>query len=83
MEVPKFQAKVSIPMVLREVFEALAVVDLDSGPISLIDGVLTDVSQVLWVYVDLLELVQLFIHIIDFIYQAVIADTFHLCHYLD
>jgi hypothetical protein len=47
MEVPKFQAKVSIPMVLREVFEALAVVDLDSGPISLIDGVLTDVSQVL------------------------------------
>jgi hypothetical protein len=47
MEVPKFQAKVSIPMVLRKVFEALAVVDLDSGPISLIDGVLTDISQVL------------------------------------
>jgi hypothetical protein len=47
MEVPKFQAKVSIPMVLGEVFEALAVVDLDSGPISLIDGVLTDVSKVL------------------------------------
>jgi hypothetical protein len=47
MEVPKFQAKISISMVLREVFEALAVVDLDSAPISLIDGVLTDVSQVL------------------------------------
>jgi hypothetical protein len=47
MEVPKFQAKISISMVLREVFEALAVVDLDSGPISLIDGVLTDVSKVL------------------------------------
>ena len=47
MEVPKFQAKVSIPMVLREVFEALAVVNLDCGPISLIDGVLCDVRQVL------------------------------------
>jgi hypothetical protein len=29
MEVPKFQAKVSITMILREVFEASAVVDLD------------------------------------------------------
>jgi hypothetical protein len=47
MKVPKLQAKVSIPMVLREVFEALVVVDLDSGPVSLIDGVLGDVRQVL------------------------------------
>jgi len=47
MEVAKFQAKVSISMGLREVFEALVVVDLDSGPVSLIDGVLTDVSQAL------------------------------------
>ena len=68
MEVAKFQAKVSIPMVLREVFEALAVVDLDSRSISLIDGVLGDVRQVLWVLVDLLELVLLFVYIIDFIY---------------
>jgi len=29
MEVPKFQAKVSISMILREVIEASAVVDLD------------------------------------------------------
>jgi hypothetical protein len=28
-KVPKFQAKVSIPMVLREVIEAPAVIDLD------------------------------------------------------
>jgi hypothetical protein len=47
MEVPKFQAKVSIPMMLREVFEAFVVADLDSGPISLINGVLGDVCQVL------------------------------------
>ena len=47
MEVAKFQPKVSISMLLREVFEALAVVDLDSGPISLIDGVLGDVCEVL------------------------------------
>ena len=57
MEVPKFQAKVSIPVVLREVFETLAVADLDSGPISLIDGVLGDVRQVLWVNEDPLEVV--------------------------
>ena len=83
MEVAKFQAKVSISMGLREVFEALVVVDLDSGPVSLIDGVLTDVSQALWVYVDLLELVQLFVCIIDFINRTVCADTFHFRHYLD
>jgi hypothetical protein len=47
MKVPKFQAKVSIPVVLREVYEALTVVDLHSGHVSLIDGVLCDVSQVL------------------------------------
>jgi hypothetical protein len=43
MEVPKFQAKVGIPVVLLEVFEALAVVTLDSGPVSLIDDVFGDV----------------------------------------
>ena len=47
MEVPKFQAKVSVSMLLREVFEAFPVVDLDSGPISLIDGVLGDICEVL------------------------------------
>jgi hypothetical protein len=47
MEVPKFQAKVSISVVLLEVFETLAVTDLDCGPISLIDGVLGDVCEVL------------------------------------
>jgi hypothetical protein len=47
MEVPKFQAKVSIPMILREFFEALAVADLDSGLISLIDCVFCDIRQVL------------------------------------
>ena len=67
MEVPKFQAKVSIPVVLREVFEALTVVDLHSGHVSLIDGVLCDVSQVLWVPEDPLKLVLLFVYIIDFI----------------
>ena len=40
MNVPKFQAKVSIPMVLLEVIEALAVIDLDSVPICLVDYVL-------------------------------------------
>jgi hypothetical protein len=47
MEVPKFQAKVSVPVMLLEVFEALAMAYLDSGPISLIDGVLGDVCEVL------------------------------------
>jgi hypothetical protein len=47
MDVPKFQAKIRISMVLREVFEPLAVVDLNFSPISLIDGVLGDVRQVL------------------------------------
>ena len=65
MEVPKFQAKVSIPVVLREVFEALAVVTLDSGPISLIDGVLGDVRQVLWVNEDPLEVDNLAVDSID------------------
>ena len=46
-EVPKFHAKVSISMVLREVFEALAVVNLDSGPIILIDDIFIDVCKVL------------------------------------
>jgi hypothetical protein len=65
MEVPKFQAKVSIPMVLWEVFEALAMADLDSGPISLIDGVFSDVRQILWVHEDPLELVILGVYSID------------------
>jgi hypothetical protein len=47
MEVSKFQAKVCIPMVLLEVFEALAMVALDSGPISLIDDVFGDDCKVL------------------------------------
>ena len=46
MEIPKFQAKVSISVVLPEVFEALTVVDLDSGPISLIDDIFGDVRKV-------------------------------------
>ena len=46
-EVPKFQAKVSISMVLQKVFEALAVVGLDSCPISLIDDVFSYVRKVL------------------------------------
>ena len=83
MEVPKFQAKVSIPVVLREVFEAFAVADLDSGPISLIDGVLGDVCEVLWVHEDLLELVKLVVDSFDFFYQAVWINSFHFFHYLD
>ena len=46
-KVPKFQAKVRIPVVLLEVFEALGVVGLDSCPISLIDDVFSDVRHVL------------------------------------
>ena len=83
MEVPKFQAKVSIPMVLREVFEAYAVADLDSGPISLIDGVFGDVRKVLWVHEDLLELVKLAVDSIDQINRTILADRFHLSRYLD
>jgi hypothetical protein len=47
MDFPKFQAQVSIPMVLLEVIEALPVIDLDSSPISLIDYVLCDISKVI------------------------------------
>ena len=47
MEVPEFQAKEGIPVVQLEVFEALAVVALDSSPISLIDDVFCDVPKVL------------------------------------
>ena len=48
IEVPKFQAKVGISMVLREVFfEASAVVDFDSGTILLIDQVFCDIAKVL------------------------------------
>ena len=83
MEVPKFQAKVRITMVLREVFEVLAMVDLDSGPISLIDNVLGDVRQVLWVKEDLLKLVILAVDSIDQINVTIQADRFHLSHYLD
>ena len=65
MEVPKLQAKVSIPMVLQEVFEAIAVVTLDSGPISLINGVFGDVRKELWVHEDSLEVDNLAVDSID------------------
>ena len=81
MEVPKFQAKISIPVVLREVFESLAVIDLDSGPISLMYGVLGDVSQVLWAHEDPLELVILAVDSIDQINRTILADRFHLSRY--
>jgi len=80
MEVAKFQAKISIPMVLLEVFEAIAVVDLDSGPISLIHDVFSDIRQVFWVHEDPLELTILDVYIIDFTYQAVWIDSFHFFH---
>jgi hypothetical protein len=41
------------------------VADLDSGPISLIDGVFGDVRKVLWVHKDPLELVILGVNFID------------------
>jgi hypothetical protein len=41
------------------------VVTLDSGPISLIDGVLGDVRQVLWVNEDPLEVDNLAVDSID------------------
>jgi hypothetical protein len=59
------------------------VVDLDSGPISLIDGVLGDVRQVLWVYEELLEFFILAVDFIDQINRTILADRFHLWHYLD
>jgi len=83
MEVAKFQAKISIPMVLLEVFEAIAVVDLDSGPINLIDDVFSDIRQVFRVHEDPLELTILDVYIIDFTYQAVLIDSFHFFYYLD
>ena len=55
MKVPEFQSKVGIPVVQLEVFEALAVVALDSIPIILIDGVFGDVRKVLWVFEYILE----------------------------
>ena len=54
-QVPKFQAKISITMVLLEVLEALDVVGLDSGLISLIDDVFIDVSKVLCLNDNLFE----------------------------
>ena len=54
-QVSKFQAKVSISMVLLKVLKALAVVGLDSGLISLIDDVFIDVSKVLCLNDDLFE----------------------------
>jgi hypothetical protein len=59
------------------------VADLDSGPISLINGVLGDVCQVLWVHEDLLELVKLAVDSIDQINRTILADRFHLSRYLD
>jgi hypothetical protein len=46
-KIPKFQADVSISMVLGEVFEPLAVVDLNSGLVSLIDDIFGDICKVL------------------------------------
>jgi hypothetical protein len=43
MEVSKFQANVCILMMFREIFELFTVIDLDSGPIYLIDDVFCDV----------------------------------------
>lgn len=54
-QVSKFQAKVSISMVLLKVLKALAVVGLDSGLISLIDDVFIDVSKVLCLNDDLFK----------------------------
>ena len=54
-QVSKFQAKVSISMVLLEVLKALAVVGLDSSLISLIDDVFIDVSKVLCLNDDLFK----------------------------
>ncbi len=65
IEVPKFYAKVRISMVLGEVFEALGVVDLDSGPISLIDDVFVDVCKVRCLHDDLLEVFVLTVYSID------------------
>jgi hypothetical protein len=83
MEVPKFQAKIRISMVLREVFEPFAVVDLNSCPISLIDGFLGDVRQILWFYEGLLEFFILAVDLIDQINRTILADRFHFSHYLD
>jgi hypothetical protein len=47
MEVPKFQTKISINMVLLEVFEFFTMIDFDSGPILLIYDVFCDVRKVL------------------------------------
>jgi hypothetical protein len=59
------------------------VANLDSGPISLIDGVFGDVREVLWVHEDILELVKLAVDSIDQINQTILADRFHFSHYLD
>jgi hypothetical protein len=59
------------------------VADLDSGPISLIDGVFGDVRKVLWVHEDPLELVKLVVDSIDQINRTILADRFHLSRYLD
>ena len=79
-EISQFQAKVSIPMMLREVFEALAVIALDSDLILLINDVFWDVRKVLWIHEDLLKFEVLAVYFIDQIYKAICFDSFELCH---
>ena len=69
-------------MVLREVFEGFAVIDLDSSPILLIDDVFWDVCKVLWIYEDLLKFEVLAVYFIDQINQTVCFDIFELNHYV-
>jgi hypothetical protein len=64
-EVPQFQAKVSVSMVLREVLEASAVVHLDSCPVCLIDDVFCDIGKVLRLLEDLLKVLVLAVYSID------------------
>ena len=52
-------------MVLREVFEASTVVDLNGGSISLIDDIFCDVRKVLRLLEDLLKVLVLAVYSID------------------
>lgn len=82
MEVPKFQTKISINMVLLEVFEFFAMIHLDSGPILLIYYVFCDVRKVLWVIKDLLKFFVSTVYSIDQINQPVFFDTFDFYNYI-
>lgn len=69
-------------MVLREVIEPSAMIDLDSSPILLIDDVFCDVHKVLFCVLDyLLKAVILAVYIIYLINQAFSIDNFQLRHY--